>query len=91
VERGALKPGDACAITCGEPMGYPERHQHAEGVPGGVICPSGLARPSIASGGPRIYARTPIRMTARAIGSVWLAPTLRRTHRGPTSASGAGS
>jgi pyruvate kinase len=23
VERGALKPGDTYAITCGEPMGYP--------------------------------------------------------------------
>jgi pyruvate kinase len=22
-ERGELKPGDTCAITCGEPMGYP--------------------------------------------------------------------
>jgi pyruvate kinase len=23
VERGALRPGDTYAITCGEPMGYP--------------------------------------------------------------------
>jgi pyruvate kinase len=23
VARGALKPGDTYAITCGEPMGYP--------------------------------------------------------------------
>ena len=34
VERGVLKPGDTYAITCGEPMGYPGRHQHAEGLPG---------------------------------------------------------
>ena len=23
IQNGVLKPGDTCAITCGEPMGYP--------------------------------------------------------------------
>ena len=44
-KRGIVQTGDVYAITCGEPMGAPGRHQHAEDLPGELTKRRGPTQP----------------------------------------------